>query len=197
LLFYNADDHLSSAGVIILILPIIGFAMVFAQSYLDWEFKWIENLSIMQQFSQMKNKEEIVVYRIDDQSNSTKNDIPQQFYEWSGMFYAASGTQKTFGMPYSHLDTYGWGVFVKFEKKYLTERYNLRDLDPYGCEALLSIHLGSSVINKPSLDVVSKYYYLKFFKSANELGNFLSQATIMWVFPTDSPVAMNCPSHKP
>ena len=82
-----------------MVVPIIGFAMILVQSYLNWEIIWIKNLSIMHQYSQLEGVEDISVYRIDDQLLEKNDDIPL-FYEWSGLFHYVTGNQKIIGTHY-------------------------------------------------------------------------------------------------
>lgn len=185
-----SDGHLSTAGASLLVLPIVGFILVLTQSYLHWELRWMKDLSVMRQLGQSDSARGVSVFRIDDRFYTRIGDESYQFYEWSGMFYHINGTEATVGLDlevFPDPDRF----LTQSGGKWFVERYNLRDFDPYGCQALLTISRG---LHAPSVGLVYRYYYLKFFGSQEELNDYLSQVADVEVTPVRSPVARHCPA---
>ncbi len=190
-LFRSPNGHLSVAGAVALAPFIVGFLLVLNQSYLHWEVKWLKDQSVMRHIGNSSLAKKVSVFLVDDFYFPVYGDRAYQFYEWSGIFYFTNGTQTTVGLdrrlnphPDNFLDSRGAAWHV--------ERYNLRDFDPHGCQATLTIRPGRVSRGNSSIRLIYDYYRLKFFGRPEALDNYLLQVAEVDMDLVHSPFATHC-----
>jgi hypothetical protein len=145
------------ARAAILLTLAIGCFLVLQESYLGWQARWVKDQSIIQQLPRLDHARQFSVIWIED-NFPLGGEGDYRFYEWSSMFRSAWGTQRTIGLD----RTTSSPDFLAANSKYFTAQYNLRDFNPAGCQALLTLNPGWEKRSAAALS--SRYLYLRFVK---------------------------------
>lgn len=135
--------------------------------YIEWQSRWIKDRSIITNLQKMNKKsfQQINFVLVSDPSQILG---PRSYYEYSGMFKLAWGTERLVGSEYIS-DFYS---IKKYNKNNL-KLYLLKDWKKQGCQAILNI---STNIPENHTNLVLSYYkYLWFYHI--DLPNFLASLT--------------------
>jgi hypothetical protein len=118
----------------VLLTLAVGYFLATQESYIGWQARWVKDQSIIQQLSGLDPARRFSVIWIDD-NFPLGGEGNYRFYEWSSIFRSAWGTQRTLGLDRKTSTP----DFLTTSSKFFTSRYNLRDFDPAGCQALLTV----------------------------------------------------------
>jgi hypothetical protein len=137
----------------VLLTLAVGYFLATEQSYIGWQARRVKDQSIIQQLSGLDQARQFSVIWIEDEF-PLGGEGDYRFYEWSSMFRSAWGTQRTIGLDRKTATP----DFLTTHSKFFTSRYNLRDFDPAGCQARLTVR---SRRKEPAAALASRYLYLR------------------------------------
>ena len=108
-----------------------------------------------------------------------------RFYEWSSIFKRIWGGEGRIGLD----ERYAGAGTVSEYQPYFRSKYNLNELDPAGCQAVISIRPGKADVSAKAL--VIQYFGYRFFKP-ERMSSFLETVTEVRLQALPSAVAVHC-----
>lgn len=184
LAFANRRSMLSWPGWACFVLFLFGFNVRLLDHYLNFEFRWIKDQSIMTNLSENVDLKKYSIFWIRDKMGVAENEN-YRFYEWSSMFSIVWDGQEWLGIQSTdgNKRRYETGYFENYRV------YNYRDLNNHGCQALLTIQSGSQ--DMESARNIWRYYYTKTF-TPQDLPAFLAPLTRLEIQPVEAEAASDC-----
>ena len=171
ILFSNKRGAISKIGFSFLVILVMAFTLSTIKYYISWQARWVKDRSIIANLSDLKKKEDVSVFWINDQF-PLGGENSYRYYEWSTIFKTVWGDESHIGSdPIIHS--------AGFPQRICTKRYNLSDFDPDGRQATLTIRKG---ILHTELGLAGRYLYYKYFRK-NKLSKFLSGLTDIEIQP--------------
>ena len=184
LLFKGTIYGFSRKSWFLLTMLFFTFSFAMITNYLNWQVRWVKDRSVMSNLAQIKKAEAFSIFWIDDKYPVEGVDS-YRFYEWSSMFEDIWGDEKHIGF-----DQQSKILMPQTDhEQYYTKRYNLSELDPFGCQSSLTILPGS--IDSNDFEITSWYFYFKFFEPQG-MREFLSDFTHIKIEYLYSDYATDC-----
>ena len=172
-LVFTREGVLSRPGWVLLAVLFLGFSRLTVANYVEWQERWIKDRSIMVNLSRLPDAANYSVYWVDDQFPQFQESY--RFYEWSSIFKAVWGGESRIG-----LDRRAYAAdFLQNEQKYFTSLYSLRDFNPSGRQASLTI---KRALGMNKWELCGRYYFYKF-GDPKKLNQFLTWMTDVEVRP--------------
>jgi hypothetical protein len=177
LLRLGIAGHQHSGVVALSVVAVLagGFSYDLWGSYIEWQARWVKDLSIIANLRELDEEEvaQVSVYIIDDHTRLAGGER-YRLYEWAALFREAWGTETHIGLT-SRNDIEGFLRHGPSSEMFLTEEYLSSNFDPSGCQATLTI-----LYNRPigDLELALRYFYFKFLKPA-DLNDFLLRSILM------------------
>ncbi|OGC04149.1 hypothetical protein A2276_06010 [candidate division WOR-1 bacterium RIFOXYA12_FULL_43_27] len=161
---------------IMFISLILLFSYVGIENYINWQYRFIKDESIMLQLKEMPYSKKYSTFFIENDTNKASSSIETaiynySYYEWSGIFNKVWKGEKWIGYDRDSVEE---NRFLK-DRKCFIHRYNLADYDPSGPIADMKIFYPNKnklITQRIKTIDVSKYYYFKWIKK-DKLEGFL------------------------
>jgi hypothetical protein len=187
LLFPSRRGSFSTLGIGVLVSVLIGYSLVSIGTYVSWEARWAHDRSVMQHLSQLPGAANYSVYMVDDRDFISLDPIYRD-YEWAAMFSQVWGGESRAG---NQISAYGSNLAVLLQDYGAYDLYNMRNLDPRGCQATLTIERGT---NAPSATMKTTIGldYLRARFLGGDMAGYLDGLTLVSVTPLPSPEATDC-----
>jgi hypothetical protein len=183
--FTNHTGGLSQAGVIFLATLVFTFGMMQVSNYIHWQARWVKDRSVMEHL-RLIGPGDVSVFWVDDQHPAgAGRAYPYTYYDWSGMFKKIWGDEAHFGSPISDRPSRKDNL----DRFVLSSRL-MSELDPEGCQAVMTIRQGER--DHEDIGLVGRYYYYKFLKGEEALRSFLLEVSEVQIEPIDAPEAVHC-----
>ncbi len=189
----SGATHVSLAGSLAMMALSAGMAISTIETHVDLQARAVKDQSVMQQLVAMPQARETSVFWVQDR-------LPQPFsesyryYEWAGMFEHAFGDQTRAGFD---RQVYRGSEVLTNDRRYFIARYRLKDFDPAGCQAEMTIDWGRveawGLTPPPSSwPLVRTYQRLRLFGAQERLTRFLNEVTDVRLEPLSAPEAVHC-----
>lgn len=160
----------------IYIVLIAAFSLINIQNYLDWQFRWIKDRSVILQLQKMPQAKSFSTFYV--RNNAFRPEEASRYEyrpsEWSGIFKLAWNDEKWLGLDEAKIGT---AVLINMSKSF-DARHILSNYNPKGSKALLVLSYHEPAFSFSRIrrfkQVISKYYYYKYLNPA-QLDPFLSK----------------------
>ena len=182
LAFTTASGALGKCGWLVVSVLIVGFSAETVRSYLGWQARWVKDRSIMVKLADLPQAKACSVFWVDDRFPLGGEDF-YRFYEWAYLFRQVWGDERRIGIDVSS----GAAMLTTLTKdrKYLTTRWGLSQLDPKGPQANLIIRCAIGRSDEP-YRLCALYQYYRFLKPRG-MTEFLRSVTDIEVQPLTKP----------
>jgi len=189
LMFSQGETGSSKPALAVLATLVVAFSLTTMNNYLAWQARWAKDRSIMVNLSHMSDFKRMSIFWVDDQFQfqGAPDYAP---YDWSSMFNRVWGGESRIGLNQQFFTPAVLADREKFSRSWALAVYNLSDLDPAGCQAILSIKRGR-LASPDAWKLALHYLFLKFLKP-EEMAQFLEGITRVHVEPISAPDAVNC-----
>lgn len=191
--FFGGSRRASVIGTAAVVALCAGMTVSTIKVYLDLHVRAIKDRSVLHQLAAMPLARDTSVFWVQD-------NLPQPFsesyryFEWGGMFESIFGDQKRIGFD---RQVYWLPAVLTTDRKYFIPRYRVGELDPAGCQAVLTIDWGSAErwgLTRPPrrLHLVRKYHRLRLLGDTERLNLYLGDVTRVSLEPLKAAEATNC-----
>jgi len=169
-------------GLGLLGLLAIGFTASGIQDYAALQARWAADRAIMAELQNNASAGGFSVYWVHDGAPGPEDFY--RFYEWSAMLGNAYGDQSRVG-----LDTRAYDASLLLNTPFFSDRYDLANFDPHGCEVDLTIAPASGAGTSGEMALMYTYYRLF---QPDRLESYLRGLVTIQVAPVSTPVATHC-----
>jgi hypothetical protein len=168
----------ATIGAGVLVAVAVCFASATIEDYALIQARWAGDRAVMAELAANSGSAPYSVYWVGDSAPGPQDYY--RFYEWSAMFERVYGDQSRIG-----LDTREYSPSFLANTRFFTDRYDLADLDPLGCEATLRVEPTSS--GSHPAQVALRYTWLRLFQPS-QLAPYLDSLVTVDVtrMPTDA-----------
>jgi hypothetical protein len=185
--------HLPLAGVVAVVTICAGMALATIHTYLELQVRAIKDRSVMHQLASLPLTRDTSVFWLRDRMPKALGES-YRYYEWAGMFERAFGDQRRVAFD---RETYPNSDVLKNDTQYFTNRYRLKDFDPAGCQADLSIDWGRMNgwgfdPQSNRLTLVRTYHWVRMFAGPETLSRFLDEVSTVTLTPVVAAEAVHC-----
>jgi len=189
LVFSRGEAGLPKPARAVLATLVVAFSMTLVDNYFAWQARWAKDRSIMVNLSSLGDFKQMSIFWVDDQFQfeGAPGYAP---YDWSSMFKQVWGGESRIGLNQQFFTPKVLADREKFSRSWALPLYNLSDLDPAGCQAILRISRGR-LASPDAWKLAIHYLFLKFLKP-EEMPRFLEGVTRIHVEPISAPEAVNC-----
>jgi len=191
LVFSQGETGLPKTALVVLATLVVAFSMTVVDNYFAWQARWVKDRSIMVNLSPLSEFKRMSIFWVDDQFQF-QGAPGYAFYDWSSIFKQMWGGESRVGLnqQFSMLEALADVVRADFSRSRILELFNISDLDPAGCQAILSISRGR-LASPDAWKLALHYLFLKLLKP-EEMTQFLEGITRVHVEPISVPEAVNC-----
>jgi hypothetical protein len=186
-------DRVSPITIVATITLAAGMAITTTRNYVDVQARAVKDRSVMQQLAAMPEAREISVFWIEDRLPKAFGE-DYRYYEWAAMFESIFGDQARAGFDRT---VYRSSEVLMNDTRFFTSRFRLKDFDPAGCQAVVTIDRGNLAAGgldpRPgSWPIVRTYHSLRLNDDPEALTTFLNRVTEVSLQPLDAPEAVHC-----
>ncbi|MGH7527768.1 MAG: hypothetical protein ACREMX_13815 [Gemmatimonadales bacterium] len=181
----NTGAQLLARSTVLLAIA-VGSLLRTVENQVSWQARWVKDKSLIHNLADLPTARRFSVLWVDDRV-PLGGERDYRFYEWSSILKAAWGTQRNVGLDRRTTTA----DFLTGSPQFFIAQYNLRDFDPAGCQAVLTIRRGR--LNLSDAELAARFHYVRLVRPAL-LDQFLSGVTDLDLEPLPgAPEATRCP----
>ena len=169
-------------GLGLLALVAIGFTGAGIQDYAAIQARWATDRAVMAELRSTPDAGGFSVYWVHDGAPGPEDFY--RFYEWAAMLGNVYGDQARVG-----LDDRAYNPGFLERRQFFSDRYNLANLDPRGCQAHLTIERTKGAAS--SGQTALQYTFYRLFQP-DRVEGFISSLVTIQVVPIPDPYATSC-----
>jgi len=169
-------------GLGLLGLVAIGFIGAGIEDYAALQARWATDRAVMAELRSTGGSDGFSVYWVHDGAPGPEDFY--RFYEWSAMLGNVYGDQARVG-----LDVRGYDSGFLERTQFFSDRYNLANFDPHGCQADLTVQRSRSAGTSGQVAAMYTFYRLL---QPDRLDGYVRGLVTVHVVPMSNPSATNC-----
>ena len=189
LIFSQGDTGLSKTARAVLATLIVAFSMATIDNYFAWQARWVKDRSIMENLAHMSDFKRISVFWVEDEFQ-LRGAPDYAVYDWGSMFKQVWGGESRIGLNTQFFTSKDLADRESFSQTWALPIYNLSELDPAGCQAVLNIRRGR-LASPDDSKLAVRYLFLRFL-APEQMTQFLEGVTTIHVGPLLAPEAVHC-----
>lgn len=167
---------------VILSMLCLGFGMVMIGNYIDWQNRWVKDLSVITHLSISEKATPFSVFVIEDHL-PIPGTHDYRVYDYSSMFNQVWGHHARIGFERGSRDMGGVYKWLESLSPELKKSFLLENLDPLGCQAALTIEPGPQW--RQGYELTLNYFVYRFFYP-KQLRDFLLGVTHVTLTPLET-----------